>query len=406
MNATSTFRRRATSLDALLTREELSHDDIVAILAIDDPRDLARLQAAASAVAEREVGTKVYYRGLLEFSNRCRCDCYYCGIRKSNARVERFTLGEEEIVAVARRCAAEGYGSIMLQSGERRDEPFIALVERAVRRIKRETAGPALPQGLGVSLCVGEQSRETYERFHAAGAHRYLLRIETSSPSLFARLHPASQSLRERAACIDTLREIGFLVGTGVMIGLPGQSLDDLASDILFFREHRVGMVGMGPYIPHGDTPMAGFKAEYDQRREALFRLSLKMIAAVRLTLRAVNIAATTALQTIHPFGREWGIRFGANIVMPLVTPAPVRTSYRLYDGKPCLDEDDGACLGCLAARVATVGHEVGMNEWGDPPRWRSLDAADRTASRASGPSPRATVQPKPVAGSDEEIVR
>lgn len=323
------------------------------------------------------MGAKVYYRGLLEFSNRCRSDCSYCGIRKSNAKVERYTLSEEEIVAVARHCAEAGYGSLMLQSGERRDEPFIALLERVVRRIKRETRSAALPDGLGVSLCVGEQSREVYERLRAAGAHRYLLRIETSSPELFARLHPAGQSFEERVACLDTLSELGYLVGTGVMIGLPGQTVDDLASDILFFRGHRVDMVGMGPYIPHADTPMSGYAAQYAQRRREQLLLSLKMIAAVRLALRDVNIAATTALQAIHPFGREWGIRFGANIVMPLVTPVSVRRSYRLYDGKPCLDDAEGACLGCLSDRVATTGREVGVNEWGDAPHWvRSREAA------------------------------
>ena len=371
-----TLRRSATSLTDLLAKEELAHDDLVAILRTEEPADLDRIRSAAFAVAERQVGPKVYYRGLLEFSNRCRSDCLYCGIRKSNAKVERYTLSEEEIVAVALRCAEAGYGSLMLQSGERRDEAFIAFLERVVGRIKGETRSEALPNGLGLSLCVGEQSRDVYERLRAAGAHRYLLRIETSSPEIFARLHPCGQSFEERVACIDSLSDLGYLVGSGVMIGLPGQSVDDLANDILFLRDHRIDMVGMGPYIPHTDTPMAGYATEYASRRREQLHLTLKMIAAVRLALPDVNIAATTALQAIHPFGREWGIRFGANIVMPLVTPASVRKSYRLYDGKPCLDDAEGACLGCLSDRVATAGREVGVNEWGDAPHWmRSREA-------------------------------
>ena len=274
----------------------------------------------------------------------------------------------DDIVACARWSAEKGYGSLVLQSGERRDAVFVRRVEAMIRAIKEATRCDALPEGLGITLCVGEQARETYARWFAAGAHRYLLRIESSSPELFARLHPASQRHETRVTCLKTLREIGYQVVTGVMIGLPGQTIDDLVDDLLFFRDMGVDMLGMGPYIPHTQAVLPGTPVTLPA--EERLRLSLRMIAAARLLLRDVNIAATTALQALADDGREQGLRFGANVIMPQVTPPRVRTMYSLYDGKPCLDDSAEQCAVCLEQRIASVGRRTLKNQWGDSARF------------------------------------
>jgi len=311
-------------------------------------------------------GDEVFFRGLVEFSNVCTSDCFYCGIRKSNAKPNRYTLTKDEIVECAKFCADEGFGSIVLQSGERQDAAFAEFVEDVVRAIKSETMSAALPQGLGITLCVGEQKRATYERFFAAGAHRYLLRIETSSPGLFSRIHPPKQTFETRIKCLETLKSIGFQVGTGVMIGLPGQTISDLADDILFFKNLDVDMIGMGPYIVHSDTPMQCHEKETTARKDEILQLSLMMIAVTRIVLGNVNIAATTALQAMDPTGREKGLLHGANVIMPQVTPLGVRRDYLLYEGKPCIDESALQCKGCLENRVTSIGRRLGKNAWGD----------------------------------------
>ena len=310
-------------------------------------------------------GRAVYFRGIIEFSNICRCDCYYCGIRRSNSTVSRYQLTLSQILDQARWCADQGFGSVVLQSGERQDPPFIQFVIDAVRAIKKATRSAALPDGLGITLCVGEQSRETYQRFFDAGAHRYLLRIETASPELFKRWHPADQTYTGRRRCLDDLRSIGYQVGTGMMIGAPAQTPADLAADVLFFKEQDVDMIGMGPYIPHHATPLA--EAGVPDPTERL-RLALLTIAVVRLVLKDVNIAATTALQALAPLGREMGLSFGANVIMPQTTPIDIRKRYTLYDGKPGADETDPAFQKALEARILKMGRNLGGNRWGDSP--------------------------------------
>lgn len=338
------------------------------ILAADQEDEIEVIRRAAEETLLTHCGESVRLRGLIEFSNRCVADCYYCGIRRSNRAVERYTLDLDEIVATAQWCAQKGYGSIVLQSGERRDAKFTALVSEAIREIKLQTRSTHLPQGLGITLCVGEQSPETYAQWYDAGAHRYLLRLETSSPQLFAALHPASQSHAARIECLKSLRQIGYQVGTGVMIGLPGQTLDDLVNDLLFFRDIGVDMIGMGPYIPHEQAVLPG-NPEFPADSHRL-QLALRMIAATRLLLRDVNIAATTALQALAPDGREQGLRFGANVIMPQVTPPRVRRMYTLYDGKPCLDDNAEQCASCLEGRIHSVGRRVERNQWGDSPHY------------------------------------
>jgi biotin synthase len=340
--------------------------EIVGLLSEKSGSAIEAIRRRAEETLLREIGPTVHYRGLIEFSNVCAGNCHYCGIRGGNRDVRRYTLTEDQIVDGALWSAAQGYGSVVLQSGERTDERFVSFVERVTRRIRESTVSEKLPQGVGITLCVGEQSEQTYRRFFDAGAHRYLLRIETSSPELFARIHPTTQRLGTRVECLHALKRVGFRVGTGVMIGLPGQTVTDLAADIEFFRDMDVDMIGMGPYVPHAGTPMHAWPDCDQWSVKERMRLALLMIAATRLTLRDVNIAATTALQALDPQGREQGLRFGANIIMPQLTPTDVRKDYLLYEGKPCLDESAEQCRGCLERRILSIGRRIGYDEWGD----------------------------------------
>jgi len=351
------------ALERLLAQTSFSPAEIVTLLGLSDPAEIERLRQAAYDLTTTEVGDTVHYRGLVEFSNICALDCYYCGIRRSNPAVERFRLSSQEVVEAALWCGEAGYGSCVLQSGERRDPPFAAFVEECVREIRARSLSANLPQGLGITLSLGEQSLETYQRWRAAGAHRYLLRIETSNPELFASIHPPDQRFETRVQALADLRQAGFQVGTGVMIGLPGQTLDDLAADILFYSERDIDMIGMGPYLLANGNAMP---APPPMDPEALLGLALRMIAVTRLVLRDVNIAATTALQTLTPDGRERGISYGANVTMPNVTPLKFRRAYQLYEGKPCLDDARDECRSCLAGRVISTGRRVGWNQWGD----------------------------------------
>lgn len=347
-----------------LSQTAFTHQEIVQILSVTEPDQIESVRAAAEEVLLKECGDAVYMRGLIEASNVCRCDCHYCGIRKSNASVQRYTLGAEDIVALAQHAADVGYGSIVIQTGERQNKSFIDDLEKTILRIKQETRRDFLPQGLGITLCVGEQTEETYRRLFEAGAHRYLLRIETTNPSLFARIHPTDQIFETRVSCLLALKSIGYQVGTGVMIGLPGQTTDDLANDILFFQKLDIDMIGMGPFVPHPDTPLGNVPCGHGAER---LRLGLLMIAATRLVLRDVNIAATTALQTLDPKGREKAFRFGANVVMPLMTPEGPRENYQLYPGKPFLNESAESCRIELAASITAAGRKLSLNAWGDP---------------------------------------
>jgi biotin synthase len=354
------------ALSETLQKTTFTRQDLAFLLSATGPEVQEAIRQAAHRVLLDNCGTAVWLRGLVEFSNQCVNDCDYCGIRKSNNAVQRYVLSKNEIIEAAVFCADSGYGSIVLQSGERRDENFIAFVEDVVRDIKRQTVSPELPQGLGVTLAVGEQRADSYKRFFDAGAHRYLLRIETSSPRLFSQIHPSYQTIQTRIACLQSLKQIGFQVGTGVMIGLPGQTLEDLADDILFFKEMDVDMIGMGPYIVHRQTPMKVHEAEIGARKKEILDLSLRMIAVTRLALVDVNIASTTALQAMDPLGREMGLMHGANVIMPQVTPMRVRKEYQLYEGKPCLEDSVGQCGACLEGRIRSVGREPGKNKWGD----------------------------------------
>lgn len=336
--------------------------DILELLRTADPSELF---AAAYAEKCARFGKRVALRGLIEFSNICGKNCFYCGIRGGNRAVSRYRMSEDEIVAAARWAAEANYGSVVLQSGEIVGEENTAFVERVLTRLHAEFGDT-----LGVTLCLGEQEEEVYRRWRDAGAHRYLLRIETSNPELYARWHPADHSWSVRRDCLKTLKRLGYIVGSGVMIGVPGQTLEDLAADIAFFKDEDLDMIGMGPFIPHPEAPMgAGLKMTEDWKRRQV-DLTLRMIAAARLHLKDVNIAATTALQALDPVGREKGIQAGANVVMPNVTPIAYRRDYKLYSDKPCLEENAGMCRGCLERRLAAIGETIDYGKRSDSPHY------------------------------------
>lgn len=342
----------------------MTKDEILARLTTDRPDELF-----AEAYAEKcaRIGKRVALRGLIEFSNICGKNCYYCGIRGGNDKVARYHMTEDEIIDAARWAQEAKYGSIVLQSGEVANEANTAFVERVVRRLHE-----AFGDTLGITLCLGEQSEETYRRWHAAGAHRYLLRIESSNPELYAKLHPANHSWQARVDCLRTLKRLGFITGSGVMIGVPGQTLEDLAGDIAFFAQEDLDMIGMGPYIPHPDTPLGtGLEMTPEWKRRQV-DLGCRMIAVARLALKDVNIAATTALQALDPQGREKGLLAGANVVMPNVTPLKYRGDYKLYSDKPCLDENSDLCRGCLERRVKSIGEEIAWSERNDPLHYKA----------------------------------
>jgi len=341
----------------------LNRDDIIALLETEDEATERELFARAYELKLQTVGRKVYFRGIIEFSNVCAKNCFYCGIRRDNTHVQRYTMTEQQVLNAARWAWEQRYGSIVMQSGERSDPAFVELVERLLRGIKELSNGE-----LGITLSLGEQSADTYRRWFAAGAHRYLLRIESSNPALYASLHPEDHDWNRRLNCLHDLRETGYQVGTGVMIGLPGQTAADLADDIAFFRAQDIDMIGMGPYVVHHDTPLAARVQHFDAQRQ--LHLALRMIACTRLVLRDVNIASTTALQALDPQGREMGLQAGANIIMPVLTDLEYRGDYLLYDNKPCVDENASMCRACLERRIISVGEEVGYGQLGDSPHY------------------------------------
>ncbi|MDO5531888.1 [FeFe] hydrogenase H-cluster radical SAM maturase HydE [Sutterella sp.] len=354
-------------LAGLLKKPELNDDDIVTLLGLTDPGLCGMLRDAAFARTTELLGPYVYYRGLIELSNICTANCRYCGIRKANHAVKRYTMTQEEIVEQAVWAARNGYGSVCLQSGERHDEKFIEFICSCLREIHEKTKGPLLPKGVGVTLSLGDQEEEVYRRWAEACGNpeslRYLARFETSNPKLFAMLHSTpgtnEKNLEHRFACLRSLRRCGYQVGSGVMIGIPGQTLEDLAHDIRTFQEIDVDMIGMGPYLRSEGNDLESL-GQMEPR--ALLQLALNMIAVTRLVMGPVNIAAATALQAIRDDGREMGIEYGCNIVMPNLSPQRFRKGYQLYDNKPCLDDEPTHCASCLEKRIESRGRSVGWN--------------------------------------------
>ncbi|MGV8906313.1 MAG: [FeFe] hydrogenase H-cluster radical SAM maturase HydE [Acetobacterium sp.] len=307
----------------------------------------------ACLVAQKIYGNGIYTRGLIEFSNYCKNDCYYCGIRKSNDQVHRYRLTEDQIFSCCEIGYDLGFRTFVLQGGEDpffNDDRMVAII----REIKKNFDDCA------ITLSMGEKSRDSYERLFEAGADRYLLRHETANNSHYKRLHPNNLTLENRMTCLKELKEIGFQVGTGFMVGSPTQSLENLVEDLEFIKELDPQMIGIGPFIPHHNTP---FKNE----KPGTLEQTLLLISILRLMLPKALIPATTALGTINPQGRELGILAGANVVMPNLSPVDVRKDYSLYDNKICTGDEAAECRSCLAKRMDSIGYEILTNR-GDYP--------------------------------------
>ena len=353
-------------LDKQFTRQEIT------VLLQTKGEDRTLLLREAHKVKESTVGKKVFFRGLIEFSNICSKDCLYCGIRKSNKKVIRYNASDDEILNACRFAWENRFGSVVLQSGELMSQKFVKRVDILLKKIKQLSNNE-----LGITLSCGEQTRETYQRWFESGAHRYLLRIEASNPDLYYKIHPQTKnhSFEKRLEALHFLSETGYQVGTGVMIGLPFQTTEDLADDLLFFKRIDIDMCGMGPYVEHEDTPLHLFKHNLMTQQER-FNLALNMIAVLRLMMPDINIAAATALQAIDPAGREKALAVGANIIMPNLTPCSYRKEYLIYENKPCLDEDAELCRNCLEARIELAGCEIGYGEWGDSKHFRRFQSS------------------------------
>ena len=349
------------TIQETLDKQHLEKEDIKRLLATEG-EEMQQLLKKAREVKFAQLDNYIHLRGLIELSNICRKSCLYCGVRNGNDKVERYELTEDEVIECAQLAHQLGYGSVAIQSGERNDKAFVEKITRMVRRIKEIDNG-----SLGITLSLGEQSEEVYHEWFEAGAHRYLLRIESSNEELYYKIHPHDErhDFAHRLACIDSLLSIGYQTGTGVMVGLPFQTIDILADDLLFFQHKDVAMVGMGPFIPHPDTPLYQY-ADQIPSAEDRMNLTLKMIAVLRLMMPEINMVAATANQTVDPLGREKAIMAGANVIMPNLTPNEYREDYLIYPDKACVSDKPEECYSCLDIRMKAIGHEILYNAWGD----------------------------------------
>lgn len=344
-----------------LEKDYLEKSDIVELLKADEA-SMKLIIAKAAEIRQKYIGNKVYFRGLIEYSNLCSKNCYYCGIRAGNSKTIRYECTEDEVMKAVKYAYDNKFGSVVLQSGERNDKKFVNNIDNILKKIKDFSNGE-----LGITLSLGEQTEETYSKWYASGAHRYLLRVEEADLELYKKLHPDDENhlFKSRTDAIKLLRKCGYQVGTGVMIGLPFQTIENLADDLIFFRDIDVDMIGMGPYVEHEDTPLYKYKDILPSKRER-FLLAIKMVALLRIIMKDINIAATTALQTLDPLGREQALDAGANIMMPNLTPLKYRESYQLYEDKPGIDEEAEQTKLGLERRILKAGYTIGYNEWGD----------------------------------------
>lgn len=337
----------------------MERSEILEWLKTDDEERLQELWQKADLVRQQHVGNEVHLRGLLEFSNNCSRNCHYCGLRIGNSKIERYQMPEAEIMACVQEGVDYKYGTVVLQAGEdlNLDVEWMA---HLVRRIKKETP-------LAVTLSLGERSREELALWRDAGADRYLLRFETSNAELYRRIHPARPGVDvDRIALLKTIGELGYEVGSGVMIGIPGQTYEDLANDIELFRTLNLDMIGVGPFIAHHETMLGQAAA-----KELLLApsqvpntelMTYKAIALTRIVCPRANIPATSALATLNtPTGRELGLSRGANIVMPNLTPKKYRALYEIYPAKACIDETAADCRACMHGRIRSIGRDVGV---------------------------------------------
>jgi biotin synthase len=329
----------------------------------ENEQRLALLWQAADAVRQAQVGDEVHLRGLIEISNICVRQCGYCGIQAGNSRIERYRMSTEEIMLCVEQALGHGYGTVVLQAGE--DYGITqAWMAELVRQIKRETP-------LAVTLSLGERPLADLQAWREAGADRYLLRIETSNRQLYDRIHPPHAGLRsDRVATLRQLRQLGYEVGSGVMIGIPGQTWQDLARDIQLFGKLDLDMIGVGPYIAHPDTTLGRHPEQYrapeGEQTPATELMTYKVVALTRLVCPQANIPSTTALATLNlAQGRELGLQRGANIVMPNLTPPRYRVMYEIYPAKACINETSQACAACMQARIISIGRKPGAGPGG-----------------------------------------
>ena len=330
-------------VNKLLKTKNLSDGELLELIKTDVFDE--ELFFAADKVRREHYGTDVYVRGLIEFTNYCKNDCYYCGIRHGNKKAVRYRLSREDIMECCREGYALGFRTFVLQGGE---DPYYTddIMCEIISSIRKEYPDCA------ITLSVGEKSRETYEKYFAAGANRYLLRHETADKEHYAMLHPNSMSLENRKRCLFDLKEIGFQVGSGFMVGSPYQTAENLLADLRFLQELMPDMIGIGPYLTHEQTPFA-------DKENGSMELTLRLIAVLRLMFPYALLPSTTALGTIHPKGRELGLKAGANVVMPNLSPVNVRKLYELYENKICTGEEAAQCRGCLEQRVKSAGYKI-----------------------------------------------
>ncbi len=320
--------------------EQLTKSEIVDILKDDSQNE--QLFAKADEIRRKYVGDEVHLRGLIEFSNICKRTCKYCGLRAENKNIDRYRISVEDIVLYAEKASEMGYKTIVLQSGE--DEFFSRdLICKIVSEIKKFD--------VAVTLSIGERSFDDYKAFKDAGADRYLIRIETTDSELYKKMHPY-MDFDNRIKCLKNIKSLGYEVGTGCLVGLPEQTIESLADDILFFKALDADMVGIGPFIAHPDTPLK-------DSDNGSFTLALKVMALTRIMLPDINIPATTAMETLNPNGRIIALQSGANVVMPNVTSKEFRAKYEIYPNKICINENPVQCRGCIESKIKSIGRTV-----------------------------------------------
>lgn len=319
---------------------QLNREEIVELLKNDQINE--ELFSAADAVRKKYLGDEVHLRGLIEFTNICKQNCLYCGLRRDNKNVKRYRLSEAEILDFARKAVSYGYKTLVLQGGE--DEYFnIERLTSLISKLKE--------LDVAITLSVGEKSPEEYQKLKEAGADRYLIRVETTDELLYHEMDPG-MSLEKRKECIRNIKKLGFETGTGSLIGLPGQTLESIADDILFFKEIDADMIGVGPFIPNDDTPLKDAEG-------GDFTLALKVMAIIRLLMPDINIPATTAMETLNKQGRIIALQSGANVVMPNVTEGEYRKYYALYPGKICTGDTPSHCRGCITGKITAIGRKI-----------------------------------------------
>ncbi len=341
------------TINKLAKNHTLTKQEYISLINCNDKESLEYLRQKAEKQRQDIFGRDIYMRGLIEFTNYCKNDCLYCGIRRSNKNAQRYRLTKEEILDCCKNGCDLGFRTFVLQGGEDAYYTDDIIVE-TVREIKSQFPDCA------VTLSIGEKPKESYKRYFDAGADRYLLRHETASAEHYSLLHPKDLSLENRMECLKNLKEIGFQTGCGFMVGSPYQTVENLAEDLIFIEKFKPHMVGIGPFIPHKDTP-------FRNEKSGTLEMTLKLLAIIRLILPKVMLPSTTALGTINPRGRELGILWGANVVMPNLSPTTVRKKYMLYDNKICTGDEAAECRFCMQKRMESIGYKVVVSR-GDYP--------------------------------------